>query len=74
MVDKMIYFLSDDTQKLTFCRLELEVEPLGHSVSWTNESKLKNKFPKLLSQQIRTRYYKTLGTNKQPNVPSIHGE
>ena len=53
MADKFIYIPNDDTQNYPFCTLKLVVE--------TFMSQPIKKFPKLLSQQIRNRYYKTSG-------------
>ena len=48
-----MYIPNDDKQNYPFCRLELVVE--------TNQNLLKS--PKLVSQRIRKRYYKILGTS-----------
>ena len=55
-----------------FCRFKLVTETFGQSTKWTNPSKF-NKDPKVLSQQIRKSYYKTLGTSimNNPLFPSF---
>ena len=54
MADKMMYILNDDTQIYPLCRLKLNTQ-LNER---TNQNSLKS--PKLLSQRIRKRSYKTL--------------
>ena len=61
MADKLMYIPNDDTQNYTFRRLNLLVETFKTQLNEpTNQSPLKS--PKLLSQRIRKRYYKYLGT------------
>ena len=52
----------DDAQNYLFCRLKLVNEVNGHS-NKKKTIKVKLMFPKLLRQQIRKRYYKTLRTS-----------
>ena len=59
MADKLIYIPYDDTQNYTFCRLKLVIETFEHELKErTNQNSLK-----LLSQRLRKRYHKTLGTS-----------
>ena len=53
MVNKLMYIPKEDTQNYPFCRLQLGVKTFEQN---------QYKFLKLLSQRIRKRYYKTLGT------------
>ena len=62
MADKLMY-IPNDTQNYTFCRLEYVVEPFVTLLDKPT-NKIKLKFPKLLSQQIRKHYYKTLGRSR----------
>ena len=55
MDEKFKHILNDDSQNNPFCRLQLVVEILRHSLI-----KIQEKSSKLL---IRKRYYKTLGTS-----------
>ena len=57
-----MYISNDDTQIYSFCRLQLVVETFGHSTLCANQSE-SMKFPKLLNQQIRKIYYKSLETS-----------
>ena len=60
MVDKLMYIPNDDTQNYPFYRLKLK--RLNTQLNYpTNQNSLKP--PKFLSQRIRKRYYKTLGTS-----------
>ena len=62
MVNKLMYISYDDTQNQPFCRLQLVVD--------TNQTiEIQWNFPKLLSQRIRKRNNKSLGTS----VPSLPG-
>ena len=58
MDDKFMYIPNDDTQNYLFCRLKLVVETFKHSTVWAIQSN-----PKFLSQRIRKRYHKSLGTS-----------
>ena len=40
MADKFIYISNVDTQNYPYCRLQLVIETLGHSTSWTNQYKI----------------------------------
>ena len=53
------YIPNDDTQNRPFYRFQLVVETFGHSTL----KKIPWKSPKLLSQRIGKRYYKTLGNS-----------
>ena len=72
MADELMYFPNDYTPKYPICRL------LCGSNVWTlneptNQNSLKSH--KLLSQPIRTRYYKTLVTsiiNRLMSPPSLN--
>ena len=59
MAEKLMYITNDDTQTSPFYSVRLVVETFEHL---TYESTNQNS-QKLLSQQIRKRYYKTLGTS-----------
>ena len=62
MADKSMYLPNDDTQNYPFCRLELVIETLETQLNEsTNHNSLKS--PKVLSQRIRKRNYKTLETS-----------
>ena len=61
MADKLMYIFKDDKQNYLSCRLKLVVEKFELSEQ-TNQNSQKPH--KLLSQQIRKRYYKTLGTSE----------
>ena len=58
MGDKRMCIPDNDTQNYPCCRLNLWLKQLNTQL---NESTNQNS-PKLLSQQIRKRYYKTLRT------------
>ena len=62
MADELMYISNSDTKNYSICRIELVVETFEHSAYLTNQSKF-TKSPNLLSQGIRKRYYKTLGTS-----------
>ena len=62
MDEKFKHILNDDSQNNPFCRLQLVVEILRHSLI-----KIQEKSSKLL---IRKRYYKTLGTSVINNAMS----
>ena len=59
-----------DKQNYPFCRLQLLVETFGHS-TLNKLIKIQQESPKLSSQQIRKRYYNTLGTSliNSPMLP-----
>ena len=57
-----MYIPSDDTQNYPFCRLKLLVETFNTEMNESANQKLL-KSPRLLSQPIRKRCYKTLGTS-----------
>ena len=57
MADKLMYFPNDYTLNFPLRMLKLVAETFKP----TNQNSFKS--PKLLSQQIRKRYYKTLGTS-----------
>ena len=65
MADKLMYIPNDVTQNYPFCRLQLVIDMFGHLT--INEIKIlikiQLKSPRLLSQRIRKRYYKTLVTS-----------
>ena len=58
MVDKLMYITNDDTENVIICRLQLVIKRLDTQLN--NQNQFKS--PKLLSQRIRNRYCKTLGT------------
>ena len=58
MTDKLMYIPNDDTQNYHFCELQFVVKTFERS---TNQNSPKSS--KLLSQRIRKRYCKTLGTS-----------
>ncbi len=73
MVGKIMYIANDDTQNKTFCKLKLVVETFEHLTLWKNNQN-SLKVPTLLSQLIRKRNCKTLGTsviNRQISPPSM---
>ena len=60
MADELMYIPNNDTQNYPYCRLQLVVRTLNLI---NQQIKIQLKSPKLLSQLIRKRYYKTLGTS-----------
>ncbi len=70
MADKLMYNPNDDTQNYPICRLQLVVKRLDTKLNEpTNHNSLKS--PPLLSQRIRKRYYKTMGTSVINNPLSL---
>ena len=63
MADKLMYVPNDDTQNYPFSRLLWVVETFGHSTKLNKLIVIQYKSPRLLSQRLRKRYYKTLGTS-----------
>ena len=64
MTDNIMHIPEDDTQNYPFCRSQLVIEMFGHSTKWTKQSKFRiTSNPSLLSQRMRKRCYKTLGTS-----------
>ena len=62
MADKLIYFSNDETQiNPSVDYLQSLVENLNTQLNSQLTTIQKKKSPKLLSQRIRERYYKTLG-------------
>ena len=62
MADKSMYIPNDDTQNYPFFRLKIVVESSDTELDEpTNQNSIK--ISKFLSQRIRKRYYKTLGTS-----------
>ena len=59
MAEKLMYIPNDDIQNYLFRRLKLVVEAFKHLKSQPIKIQ---KSPNLLSQWIRKRYHKTLGT------------
>ena len=70
MVDKLMYIPNDYAQNYPFFRLKLVVETFEHSTKLPINQ---NQSPKSLSQRIRKRYDKTLGTSvmNSPLPPCI---
>ena len=72
MADKLMHIPNDNTQNSPFCRLQLAVKHLNTQLNEINQNVVKS--TKLLSQGIRKRYYKTLGTsviNRPMSPPSL---
>ena len=59
MTDKLMYIPIDDTQNNSTCKSQLVVETFGHS---TQPIRNQSKSPYVMTQRIRKRYHKTLGT------------
>ena len=59
MAIKLFHITNDYIQSSPFCRLQLVVETFGQLTYWANQ--FNKKSPKLLSQRIGKRYYKTWG-------------
>ena len=60
MGDKLMYISNNEIQNYPFYILKLVVKTF--ELYWTNQLKF-NKVSKLVNQQQRKRYYKTLGTS-----------
>ena len=73
MADKSVYIPNDDTHNSLICRLDYWLKRLDTQLKEsTNQNSIK--YPKLLSQLIRERYNKILGTsviNSQISSPSV---
>ena len=61
-----MYIPNDDAQNYPFCILQLVVDIFGHLIN--QPIKIQIYSPKLLSQQIKKRYYKTFGTSVTHNL------
>ena len=62
MADKLMNIPSDDTQNYPFCRLQLVVETIWHSISWNNQSNA-IKVPKVVKPTNKKTLLKTLRTS-----------
>ena len=72
MADKLMYIPNDNTKITPSVSYNLRFKHVDTQFNKsTNQNSLKS--PKLLSQQISKRYYRTLGTSikKQPIVPPL---
>ena len=63
MADILIYIPNYITQKDPFCIFKLEVQTLNTQLNELTNQKSSQQSPKLSSQRIRKRYYRTLETS-----------